>query len=273
MQEHPEGDGTTAAAAEPKRNGRPRAIPSRAMLAGVAVVALFVGGAGLGLALSDAGAAAPRPVTCSGTTPRLTVQGTGQAYGTPDVLTAVLQINATASAANAALIQDNAAVAAVLLALAGSGVAKADMQTTGLTLQTQYTYPKGVPTITGYQVSNIVTATLRDTAKAGIAIDDVVGAAGNAVQISSLTYSFGDPAKVEDVARTLAVRQAVSHAHAMAAAAGRRLGPVCSLTDNTQPQLLEPTYAASSGTAAPAVPLESGTQSETDQVTLVYALG
>jgi uncharacterized protein YggE len=61
----------------------------------------------------------------------------------------------------------------------------------------------------------------------------------------------------------------------MAAAAGRRLGPVCSLTDNTQPSLLQP--YASSGAAglsnqAAAVPVEPGSQTETDQVTMVYAL-
>jgi uncharacterized protein YggE len=62
----------------------------------------------------------------------------------------------------------------------------------------------------------------------------------------------------------------------MAAASGRTLGPVCSLTDNTQPTGVYPNPGADYAQATPAgvsaVPVEPGTQTETDQVTLVYAL-
>ena len=132
-----------------------------------------------------------------------------------------------------------------------------------------------MPTLTGYQVTNTVTAALRNTATAGAAIDAVVNASGDAAQINSLTFSFGDPAKVEDQARAAAVHQAVAHAGAMAAAAGRRLGPVCSLTDNTQPSSFHRTrLRCRRGVSAPGspVPVEPGTQIESDQVTMVYAL-
>jgi uncharacterized protein YggE len=62
----------------------------------------------------------------------------------------------------------------------------------------------------------------------------------------------------------------------MAAAAGRRLGAVCSLTDDTQPSLLPPyggaAYAGAATNQAATVPVEPGSQTETDQVTMVYAL-
>jgi uncharacterized protein YggE len=68
----------------------------------------------------------------------------------------------------------------------------------------------------------------------------------------------------------------VSHARAMAAAAGRALGPVCSLTDetsNTTPPVPETFNAASTSAApTPSVPIEAGTQTESAQITLVYAL-
>jgi hypothetical protein len=173
------------------------------------------------------------------------------------------------------LNQNNATVNQALFALAGNGVAQHDVQTTGLSLQPQYAYPNGVPTLTGYQVTNSVTATLRDTKTAGAAIDAVVNATGNAAQIQSLTFSFGDPAMVQDKARAGAVHQAVAHAGAMAAAAGRRLGRVCSLTDNTQPSVFPVNPGLgfrASGTTASPVPVEPGAQLETDQVTMVYAL-
>jgi uncharacterized protein YggE len=50
---------------------------------------------------------------------------------------------------------------------------------------------------------------------------------------------------------------------------------VCSLTDNTQPSLLQPDASrgfAAEANGATAVPLEPGSQTETDQVTMVYAL-
>jgi uncharacterized protein len=255
--------------------------PGRVAGVSVAVGALVIGGAGLGLALSDAGAAAPAgtPVAtgCGSPGSRLTVQGTGQASAAPDVLTAAFGFGTTASSSTAALSQNNAEVNQALQALSANGVASSDVQTTGLTLAAQYVYPQGgVPRLTGYTVTNTVTATLRDVSTAGAAIDAVVGALGNAVQINGLTFSFANPAHVEDEARTNAVHQAVAHAGAMAAAAGRRLGPVCSLTDDTQPDFVSPNldlgFAQAGAAKGAAVPVEPGMQSETDQVTLVYAL-
>jgi uncharacterized protein YggE len=243
----------------------------------LAVVALLVGGAALGLAVSDSSGATPQAkVSCGSPGPRLTVVGTGTASRPPDELTATLAVNSTAGSAKAALGQDNVQVAAVVSALTANDVPAADIATTDLNLQTMYAFPHGVPTITGYQVSNTVTATLRALATAGTAIDAVVAAGGNAVTINSLTFSFSHPSAVQDAARTDAVRQAVSHARAIALAAGERLGAVCSLNDQTQqPTQNQPNqdqdFAAATSAGVP-VPLEAGTQSESDQVTLVYAL-
>jgi hypothetical protein len=256
------------------RNWRPG---GRTTVAALALGALVVGGTGLGLALS-AGASTPAttPAGCGSSQPRLTVQGTGQADGKPDLLTAVFGFTTSASSSAAALSQNNAQVNQALLALSGKGVKPADVQTTGLTLAPQYVYPKGVQTLSGYQVTNTVAAKLRDTTTAGDAIDAVVNATGNAATINSLAFSFADPSQVEDRARQLAVHQAVSHAGAMAAAAGRRLGAVCSLTDNTQPALFAPNFdqagVAASSAGAGSVPLQPGSQTESDQVTMVYAL-
>ena len=225
-------------------------------------------------ASASATASATASQGCGPSTSRITVQGTGQATGTPDVLNAVFGFSTTAGSSADALSENNAKVTEALATLTTSGVASRDVQTTGLTLQPQYAYPHGVPTLTGYQVTDTVNATLRDVAKAGAAIDAVVGAAGNAAQIDGLTFSIGDPSKVQDAARAQAVHLAVAHAEAMAAAAGRRLGAVCSLTDNTQPQQQTPYPSAGfdQNATSAAVPVQPGTQLETDQVTLVYAL-
>jgi len=248
---------------------------------GVMPGALLLGAVALGAGQISAGAATTASSgtasgSCASSAPHLSVQGSGQASGTPDVLSAVFGFSTTAASSAVALSQNNAQVALALQALSAHGVAGRDTQTTGLNLSAQYSYPHGVATLTGYQATETITATLRHPSAEGSAIDAVVNATGNAAQIDSLTFSFGDPAAVQDKARAAAVHQAVAHAQAMAAAAGRRLGAVCSLTDDTQPAEQQSNQGSVtlglSDSAAAAVPLAPGTQVESDQVTMVYAL-
>jgi uncharacterized protein YggE len=244
-----------------------------ALLIGVVAFAVVRSGTAAATATVASGSGS---ASCATSAPHLTVQGSGQGSGTPDVLTAVFGFSTTASSSSAALSQNNTKVATALQALSANGVASRDTQTTGLNLSAQYAYPHGVPTLTGYQATETVSATLRHPSTEGAAIDAVVNATGNAAQIDSLTFSFGNPGAVQDKARTAAVHQAVAHAQAMATAADRKLGPVCSLTDNTQPagpgpdQSFNGLALPSAGTAA--LPLAPGTQVESDQVTMVYAL-
>jgi uncharacterized protein YggE len=218
--------------------------------------------------------AAPK-VTCGGTSPKLTVQGTGLSVGTPNILTVSVGINVTDATATEALGDDNTRVAAVTGVLTQGGVAAKDVQTSGLSINPQYN-SKGV--ITGYQVTNTLTAVLRNFTTAGTMIDSIAGAAGNAIRLDSLAFSVEDTRGQEDKARTDAVHQAVSHAQSMALAAGERLGPVCSLSDQTQTQLYNQNFGDDAATAsgvekaAAPVPLEAGSQQETAQVTMVYAL-
>jgi uncharacterized protein YggE len=58
----------------------------------------------------------------------------------------------------------------------------------------------------------------------------------------------------------------------MALAAGERLGPVCSLTDNSQTNAYYPEGQMSTAAGSDALPLEAGSQQESDQVTVVYDL-
>src|ERR1700722_13048161 len=100
MVEDNEGQAPTRESLEPEHGERfdPSAPARRThrrpggwvVVGGVAVGALVIGGTGLGLALSaGASTTGPAPAGCASSTPHLTVQGTGQAEGTPDLLTAV----------------------------------------------------------------------------------------------------------------------------------------------------------------------------------------
>jgi uncharacterized protein YggE len=241
------------------------------VLAGITAVGLS-GFAATGC--TTASASTPTAPACSPNSAKLTVRGTGLATGTPDTLTIDIAISTTAATAQAALADNNKDATAVIAAFAAGGVTKQNIQTTGLSVQPNYTFRNGTEVLTGYGVNNTVTAMITNLGSAGSVIDAVSGAAGNAGQINSVSFSIKDPRDLEDQARTDAVHQAVSHAQTMAASAGEHLGPVCSLADTTPTSQPGSGFNAAAGTSAQpsVVPLEVGSQQASAQVTLVYSL-
>jgi hypothetical protein len=243
---------------------------SRTALSGIVALAV------VGLAACNATASASVTPAACGRASRLTVQGSGLATGTPDLLTLTTSVSAIDATAQSALAEDNSDTAAVIAALTRGGVKDRDIQTTGLSIQPNYTTKDGNEVLAGFAVNNSVVAMIRNFPSAGSVIDSVSAAGGNAVQIQSLNFSIADPRGLQDEARLDAVHQAVSHASTMAAAAGERLGPVCSLTDDSSVSSgSQFDGAEKSGVAAApsaVVPLQAGSQQANAQVTLVYAL-
>ncbi len=241
-------------------------------LAAVVLVAATV--AGVAVALSRGAAAATAP-GCAGGVAKLTVQGQGTASGTPRLLDLDADIQANGSSAQSALGQDNSDTAAVVAALEAQGVAAKDIETTNLNVSPNYEEIHGQSVISGYGVDNSISVTIRHLATAGRVIDAATTVGGDALSIDSLQFALSDPRVLQDEARHDAVTQAVSHAGAMAAAAGQRLGPVCALTDDssaTEPPTPLRLSAGFNASAAASVPLEAGTEQATAQITLVYAL-
>jgi hypothetical protein len=183
-----------------------------------------------------------------------------------------VDIDVTDPNARASLVDDNTKASAVTAVLKQGGVPSKDIQTSNVSIQPNYT-PTGV--VSGYEMTNTITAKVRNFSTAGSVLDSLTAAAGNAAHIDSLSFSIDDPSKIEDTARTDAVHQAVSHARSMAQAAGERLGPVCSLSDDSTPSYAVPgpmQFAASAAIDRAAVPLQAGSQQVSAQITLVYAL-
>jgi uncharacterized protein len=244
----------------------------RHLLVLVGITAIGLGGL-VASGCTSAGASTTNAPSCSPNSAKLTVQGTGQATGTPDTLTIDIATSTTQATAQEALADNNNEAAAVTAAFAAGGVTKQNIQTTGLSVQPNYTLMKGTEVLAGYRVNNTITAMITNLASAGNVIDAVSGAAGNAGQINSVSLSIKDPRDLEDQARTDAVHQAVSHAQTMAKSAGERLGPVCSLTDTAPtPQINSGLSTAAGLPQASAVPIEVGSQQASAQVTIVYSL-
>jgi uncharacterized protein len=240
----------------------------------VVVIAVLLAAAALVVAVTRAPAsAAARPPDCGGSSPHLTVQGTGTASGPPDELDFQAQVSVNAASAQSALGEDSATTSDVVRAIESAGVKAKDVETTGLSINPNYADENGRSIISSYGVTNSISVTVGQIAQAGSVIDAASSAGGNDVSIDGLSFAEADPRMLQDRAREDAVRQAVTHASAMARAAGERLGGVCSLTDQSgisEPQPLLNGAHAAAGASAP--PLEGGTQQASAEVTLVYAL-
>jgi uncharacterized protein len=236
--------------------------------------AVLLGAAALSIALTRQAASATPTQGCGGSTPRLTVQGVGQASGSPNSLDVDAQVSINADTAAQALALDDTTTNSVVQAIEATGVKSTDIQTTDLTINPNYSYPNANPVITGYDVSNSIAITITKLADAGTAIDAATTAGGDALSIGSLDFTQVDSRKLQDRARQDAVRQAVTHAGAMARAAGQRLGVVCSINDQSSlyQGVQVPVAAGPLGNSAARVPLEGGTEQASAQVTVVYEL-
>jgi uncharacterized protein YggE len=206
--------------------------------------------------------------TNPGSTATITTEGTGTVTGTPDTATIGLGVSTTAGHAAQALQQNNVLTKRVQDVLRADGVAAKDIQTTGLSLQQNWTAagPQG------YGVYDEVTATLRSLATAGKTIDDAVGAAGDAGRLEMVNLSLGDSSPLMAAARQQAVANAKVQAQQLATAAGEQLGALVSLNDQPQQQGSLPyglQGVAASATAAP-VPLQPGSQQLSVQVVGVW---
>jgi uncharacterized protein YggE len=249
-------------------------VTQRALAAGVAAAGLLIGAFAAGGARGDAATLPGRTVAAQAATPgaRITVTGTGTVSGSPDQLMLYMGVQANGSSVSAALQRANRAVSAVTRALARTGVRASDIQTSGLSIQPDYTGSSTVPA--GYRVSESIDVTLRTQAAAGTQITDAVRAGGNATQVDGVSLNLNDTSSLLATARAKAVADARAKAAQYARALGLSLGPVVSVSEQHPAPVLPMFAAPSAGRAAPSpVPVSPGSQQLTVTVTAVFALG
>lgn len=235
--------------------------------------ALTVIGVAAGVSAGGASIASASPVAGpTGRPDTITVTGTGTASGTPDELQVSLEASATATAVSDALDQASQAMTQIKGALTQDGVAGTDLQTTDMSVQPQYDQQGK---ITGYNVSESLTAELHGIDKAGQEISDAVHAGGNAARVDTVQLDLTDQsAKLLASARSQAIADAKARASQYAQAAGRSLGQVLTITENSASVPFRPLPAVGAMFAAnAAVPISAGTQKVTASVTVVYQLG
>jgi uncharacterized protein YggE len=199
------------------------------------------------------------------TTGGLTVVGTGSANVVPDRASFAFGTVNQARTATAALAASSQAANRIVDALRKAGVAKADIQTSEISLSPRMN--DNGDAIVGYSASNTVTAIARKLADAGDLIDTAVAAGANQV------YGPNQLASDQDAAYRNALKAAVAHARvnaeALVSASGLTLGKITALAESGGPMPL-PAVEAGRTTAAP---IEPGTQRIDASVSVTFAFG
>jgi len=199
----------------------------------------------------------------------ITAQGVGRVNGTPDVVTIALGVETRSTSAQSALDDNNKLAADTIAVLKDSGVAPEDVQTSQLSVNPTYD-DKG--TVTGYQVTNMVTAKLRDIGKAGAVIDAAGKSAGDAIRVQQLSFAIDDDSAPRAAARADAVKRAQAQAKQLADAAGVALGSIHSITETAAPNPTVYPAMAAADAAGASVPIEAGSVQLSVTVQVVYEI-
>ena len=172
----------------------------------------------------------------------LTVDGAGQAFGSPDVANVQLGVQANGADVVEVYNEANTTMDSVITALVDLGIAQQDLQTTGLYLYQDNPYN---PEINGpsetpiYRVQNSLNITVRDISLVSQVISTGIEAGAN--NINNLTFGISDAADLEQKARVAAVEDARRRAEQLADLLGVELGTATIITetqDGGSPQIL-----------------------------------
>jgi uncharacterized protein YggE len=222
-------------------------------------------------------ASAQTNVTIAETAPVVTLNITESIEAAPDIATVGTGVQTRASTASQATKDNAAKMDSLIAALSKAGIAKKDIQTSGINLSAQYDYsdrpgePAG-PRFIGYEASNLVTVKLRDIRKVGGLLDTLVTA--GATNINGPSFAIDDPAPLLVQARGQALKSAKAQADFYAQAAGFRSARLISIAENNSGGMPPMPMVASrfKADAAASTPVEPGQVSASVTLTVQYAL-
>lgn len=163
----------------------------------------------------------------------ITVPGRGAVESAADIAGATFVVEATRPTAADARATAASAATAVLDALVGTGVARADLRTSGLDVQAAWDHETGRPIRRGFTVTHRIAATIRDLEAVGRVVDAGLGA--GATGLDGVEFRIADADGPTREARALAVRDARARAETIAAATGGTLGRLRSIVEGGDP--------------------------------------
>ncbi|MEX2598525.1 MAG: SIMPL domain-containing protein [Dehalococcoidia bacterium] len=183
----------------------------------------------------------------------INVTGTGVVTIDPD--TAVLSLGVEETADNVEEARASAAESmhAMREALSDAGVSDEDIETQQFQIQPQYEHVRTESgddrELTGYRVTNILEAKVRDVDDAGVVIDSVTEAGGDATRINNIHFTVEDGSEAENEARRLAASEAAEKAALYADELGVERGDLLAFSESSGTQFPEPGRVAMDGAA------------------------
>ena len=168
------------------------------------------------------------------------VTGLGKVALEPDLALLALGVETRADTVEEARAEAAAAMTGIIEALRAKGIADRDIQTLFFNISPEYTYQEvfedgrkyNKQVLTGYRVTNTVTAKIRDLDIVGDTIDEVVLAGGDASRIQSIRFTVEDSSAAQVQARESAVMDALAKADQLAALTGVTRGNLLFITES-----------------------------------------
>lgn len=199
------------------------------------------------------------------------VAGHGSVEAPPDGAEISTGVVTEAATARGALNANNAAMRKVIDGLKAAGIDAKDIQTQQFQISPRYrSYKDRAQEIEAYTVRNQVTVKVRDLARLGEILDQVVTLGAN--QASNIQFNVSDAERRKDEARKLAVENAMHRARLLAEASGAKLGPVLTITEEVMGPRPQRQMLARSSMSAESVPIESGSETLSVRVEMSFAL-
>lgn len=196
----------------------------------------------------------------------ITVTGEGQVAAAPDMATLTLGVTTQGATATEAMQANATQLTAVMDRLKAAGIAEADIQTTGLQLNPNWTQAENqARRIDGYSADNMLTVRVRKIDGLGGVLDTVVADGANS--LNGISFDIADPKPLMDEARKRAVEDAKDRARQLAEAAGVQLGSIESITEGGGVQGPVPMFRME---ASAATPIAGGEVTRSAQVTITF---
>ena len=202
---------------------------------------------------------------------QIRVAGTATIKTAPDIATVEIGVQTFNRELDAAVDENSRKAEAVIAALRQQGVAEEDIQTSRFNIYPQRDYKENaLGEIVGFQVNNMVSATLRDLNAIGAALQATIDAGAN--NINGINFTLDDPTALRDEARVEAIKDARRRADIMAEAAGIQVGKVISITEMSYPGPIFARAEFDDAAAKADVPIEPGELSLTLQLEVVFSI-
>ena len=172
----------------------------------------------------------PRVSADNGQLTGISVSGQGKASGIPDIATITVGVEASRDTVQSARDDAAAAMDKVIAVLKEQGVLDRDIQTRFFSIYPRY--DQNGRSIIGYQVSNQVTAKIRNLDRVGPIIDQATQAGGDLTRFQGIDFSIENTKPLEEQAREAAVEDLAAKANQLATLMGVQLGKPVSIVES-----------------------------------------